>query len=482
MTDQDVIDLYRCLLGRAPETPDTIVAFRHYYPDFDIGRKAILGSDEFRDYAAHVTGRAEQRGDVAGPLALKLLMQASGTRTPAAAETPLRTGFALQIARLGQARLALVIGDDAHGAWIDDLAPMGGARAAVLHIAAAPRPLAAAALADGTALLTGPWRPEALCIFLLQQEQKLDAVFLLGPPAQAALIPYLRHLLAPRALVAISAAAGWDGAALSDMLFESRAGEAPLGREPPRACGGFFLHHFGGWPMPVSYLPQDVPLPDPNLYPAIALAAIVRNEASCVVNMLQSALPFASFYAVLDTGSDDETPSLVQAFFATCNIPSAFAQAHRESFADRFDTMRNAVLDMVPDWVEWILMLDADEEMVPEDTAALLALIEAGTHAAYALPRYNFIGADKSGEVSPYPDRQVRLLRHGGGPRPRYDGAVHETVRGIELGLPPLDASAIGGGRGGPHIHHLVRRFRDREAEDRKQSFYRDIAKRHDTQ
>jgi hypothetical protein len=222
-----------------------------------------------------------------------------------------------------------------------------------------------------------------------------------------------------------------------------------------------------------------VALPDPNLYPALAVAAIVRNEASCVVNMLQSALPFASFYAVLDTGSDDDTPSLVKAFFANCDIPSAFAQSSHENFADRFDQMRNAVLDMVPDWVEWVLMLDADEEMVPEDTTALLALIEAGTHAAYALPRYNFIGADKSGEVAPYPDRQVRLLRHGGGRRPRYSGAVHETVRGMELGLPPLDASAIGGPRGGPHIHHLVRRFRNREAEEAKQSFYRDIAKRH---
>jgi hypothetical protein len=479
MTDQDVIDLYRCLLGRAPENPDTIVAFRHYYPDFDIGRKAILGSDEFRDYAARVTGRAEQRGDVAGPLALQLLMQASGTRTAAAPNNALHAGFACQISRLDQARLALVIGDDTEGTRIDDLAPLGGVQASVLHIASVPRPLAAAPLADGTALLTGPWRPEALCTLLAQQGQKLDAVFLLGPPAEASLIPYLRHLLAPRALVAISAAAGWNGAALSDLLSASREGEAPLGREPPLAWGGFFIHHFGAWPVPVSYAPQEFSLPDPNLYPALAVAAIVRNEASCVLNMLQSALPFASFYAVLDTGSDDDTAALVQGFFATCDIPSAFAQAAHETFADRFDAMRNAALDMVPDWVEWVLMLDADEEMVPEDTAALLALIEAGSHAAYALPRYNFVGADKSGEVSPYPDRQVRLLRHGGGPRPRYSGAVHETVRGIELGLPPLDASAIGGGRGGPHIHHLVRRFRDREAEDAKQSFYRDIARRH---
>jgi len=478
MTDQDVIDLYRCLLGRAPENADTIAAFRHYYPDFDIGRKAILASDEFHDYAARITGQGERRADVAGPLALQLLMHASGTRTAPTAETPLRAGFACQIARLNQPRLALVIGDDTH-ASIDELAPMGGPHAAVIHIASVPRPLAAARLADRTALLTGPWRPEALCALLAQHRHMLDAVFLLGPPADAAQVPYLHHLLAPRALVAISAAAGWNGAALSTQIFASRMGEATLGREPPLAWGGFLIHHFGGWPLPVSYTPAEVSQPDPNLYPALAVAAIVRNESACVLNMLQSALPFASFYAVLDTGSDDDTPALVQGFFASCAIPSAFAQAHHTTFETRFDAMRNAALDMVPDWVEWVLMLDADEEMVPDDTAALLALIEAGTHAAYALPRYNFTGADKSGEVSTYPDRQVRLLRHGTGRRPRYSGAVHETVLGMDIGLPPLDASAIGGARGGPHIHHLVRRFRDREAEDRKQSFYRDIANRH---
>jgi hypothetical protein len=56
---------------------------------------------------------------------------------------------------------------------------------------------------------------------------------------------------------------------------------------------------------------------------------------------------------------------------------------------------------------------------------------------------------------------------------------VHETVRGPQAGQPPLDAAAMGGDRGGPHLHHLVRRFRTPEQEARKQDFYRDIARRH---
>ncbi len=137
---------------------------------------------------------------------------------------------------------------------------------------------------------------------------------------------------------------------------------------------------------------------------------------------------------------------------------------------------------MVPDWIEWVLMLDADEELVPEDMAPLLALLAgaeaAGGHDAFALPRYNFPGADKSGEMIIYPDRQVRLLRHTPDRRVRYAGAVHETVQGAVFPSLGLDASAIGLGRGGPHIHHLVRRFRTPEEEEAKQAFYREIAAR----
>ena len=477
LTDQDVIELYRCLLGRAPESADTIVAFRHYYPDFDTGRRAILTSDEFRDYAAAVTGEAPKRADAAAPLALALLMQASGTRSTSSADTALRGGMAVLLGQLNQARLALVVGDDAPGLPLDDLVPLGGPSAAVLHIASTPRPFAAAALADGTILLTGPWQPAAICDLLARAGQRIDALFLLGPPAET--VPArLLDLLSPRALIAVSDAAP-GSASLNAMIEDRSASAPPIGREPPLAWHGLALHHVGAWLLPVTYTPRACALPDPETYPALGVAAIVRNEAACVVNMLRSALPFASFYAVLDTGSEDATPSLVQAFLASAKVPSAFAHIGRQQFADHFGAMRNAALDMVPDWVEWVLMLDADEEMVAEDAEPLLRLIAAAKYDAYALPRYNYRGADKSGDVTPYPDRQVRLLRHGRGARPRYSGAVHETVRDMPLGLPPLDALALGGDPGGPHIHHLVRRFRDKEAEDRKQAFYREIAARH---
>jgi hypothetical protein len=478
LTDQDVIDLYRCLLGRAPEAPDTIAAFRHYYPDFDAGRKAILTSDEFAEYSAQVTGLAAARDALAAPLALKLLMHASGSRVPQGGDAALRTGFGLQVGRLGQARLALVVGDDDDTAALDDLAPLGGGGAAVLHLPAIPRRLSATAMHDGTVLLTGPWTSEVLAALLAAWGERLDALFLLGSPAGPGPLESLLPLLSARALVVVRDAAP-ESTGMCDMLAALAARNPPLGREPPLRWRGLTLHHRGAWLLPVIYTPREYALPDKAAFPPVALAAIVRNEAVCVINMLRSALPFASFFAVLDTGSEDGTPELVQAFLQSSAVPHAFAQVSHERFADHFATMRNAALDMVPDWVAWVLMLDADEEMAPEDAALLLHLVADATDPAYALPRYNYTGAEKSGEVKPYPDRQVRLLRHGRGTRPRYSGAVHETVRDAPIGLVPLDASAIGGTAGGPHIHHLVRRFRDAAAEDSKQAFYRQIAARH---
>jgi hypothetical protein len=81
ITDQDVIELYRCLLGRDPESAGTVPAFRAYYPEFDLGRLAVLGSDEFSRVLNRQTGR------VAAELTRRFLQSRKarpGLRTPCA--------------------------------------------------------------------------------------------------------------------------------------------------------------------------------------------------------------------------------------------------------------------------------------------------------------------------------------------------------------------------------------------------------------
>ena len=239
--------------------------------------------------------------------------------------------------------------------------------------------------------------------------------------------------------------------------------------EAPLYLPGLTVRHRGGWFLPVSYVPDGIEAEEAPVA-GLIVAAIVRNEEAAIVNMLRSAAPVAAGLVVLDTGSSDETFAHAEAFLSACGKPYVL----RKTEPGRFDAMRNAALDLVPEDGEWVLMLDADEELCAEDRAALRALLPHAALDAYALPRYNYHGLDKAGLVSPYPDRQVRLLRRAAGLR--YEGAVHETIRDVPVGRLPLDATVLGLDRGGPHIHHLVRRYRSPEAEALKQARYREIA------
>ncbi len=481
MTDQDVIELYRTLLARAPENGDTIAAFKACYGTVERGRRAILTSQEFRDHYALCTGRVLDGGEhVAASLALALLAGPSAGAKPA--EPPADPARAAAISRffetLQRAICAVAVGSPA-GLRLDDLAPFGGPESALLHVVPGAAPaLTLAQLADGTSVFHLDRTPHEVAALLGATGRVIDALYLLDATAGAHWVDALRGHFAPQTLLVIGPSQpGFDPPSLVATI------RAAHHTEPPLLLGGLTLLQVGGWMLPVTYAAPAAPPPPPvrGAYPALAIATIVRNEAVCVANMLASVQPVASFYAVLDTGSLDATPAIAQDFLATCGVPSAFAQRDHTTFDDDFAAMRNAALAMVPDWIAWVLMLDADEELVAEDWTGLLTLIaEAGADGtdAFALPRYNFAGADKSGGMLIYPDRQVRLLRHTPERRVRYAGAVHETVAGTAHAGLMLDASAIGLGRGGPHIHHLVRRFRTPEEEERKQAFYRAIASR----
>ena len=454
ITDEDIIQLYRCLLGRAPETPDTIAAFRAYYPDFAQGRLAVLTSDEFSrilraqtgNVTAELTSRFLQR---AGGLAQPLV---SPPAEPLGCESP-REAMRLMLRAHGAVRLAVLIGQTTRD--LADLLPLENAQAAVLHISPdhpAFIPQTALLPAGGT-LFRVCFEPGALIAFLQQAGLRIDLLGLFGaaPSWWDALLP----ALAQRAILIAGADTpmpDWD-----DL-------EAPL------HLPSVTVRHRGGWFLPVSYIPQPPDDTPETPIPGLTIAAIIRNEAASIANMLASAAPAASGFVVLDTGSTDDSFARAQAFLNTSGKPYILQKTE----PGRFDTMRNAALDLVPDDAEWVLMLDADEELCAEDRAALRALLATAAHDAYSLPRYNYHGQDKAGLVSPYPDRQVRLLRHAAGAR--YDGAVHETIRDVAVIRLPLDGGALGHDHGGPHIHHHVRRYRSPQAEALKQDHYRRIA------
>ncbi len=482
MTDEEVIALYRCLLGRDPEAANTVAAFKAYYETLDRGRRAIFVSNEFGTVFARTTGRVLDSGEhVAASLALALLARAAPPpEATQDADPALAAGMRRFFEGEERARFAIAVGEP-RGLALQDLAPFGQPEAAILHVAEGFPPVfpAIATLPDGTTVFRLGADPKDVAALLTGLGRPIDALYLLDHSAGPHWVDAMRGNFAQHTLIVLGPAQnGLDPAALEAGI------RARHHCEPSVAWHGLTLLQVGGWMLPVTYT-QSPARPAPPVrgaYPALAIACIVRDEAVCVRNMLASTQPVASFYAVLDTGSQDATPAIAQAFLADCGVPHAQAQRDHTLFDDDFAAMRNAALAMVPDWIEWVLMLDADEELVAEDHTALLALLaraeEDSSVDAFALPRYNFPGADKSGSMIAYPDRQVRLLRHTPDHRVRYGGAVHETVQGTGHRSLPLDTAALGLARGGPHIHHLVRRFRTPEEEERKQAFYREIAAR----
>ena len=476
ITDDQVIQLYQCLLGRDPENAGTISAFKSYYPTLERGRRAIFTSAEFTGFYARVTGR------MASTLAVELLERASAMEVPAEEEPAnlaMRAGMQLFYPADSVPRFVVAVGMPA-GLRLDDLAPLGSAEAAILHVAPGFPPAMPlfGRLADGTAVSRISGDAETIGHLLQGHGRRIDALYLLDASAGPQWVDRLRRHFTDRALVVWGLAqAGFDPVSLDEEVRQQHFFETPVDFQ------GLRISQVGGWVLPVDYVPPAwvPPAPDRGAYPALALAAIVRNEAVCVENMLRSVAPVVSYVAVLDTGSDDATPELAQRFLAQSGVPFAVAARDRAAFGDDFSAMRNAALAMVPDWVRWVLMLDADEELAAEDYPALLELLaEADDSDAecFALPRYNYTGLDKSGPVTGYPDIQIRLLRHTPDRQVVYSGAVHETVRVVPHIRLPLDAAALGGARGGPHIHHLVRRFRTAAEEARKQDFYREIAAR----
>ena len=449
--EAEVVALYRCLLGRAPESDDTIAAFRAYYPDFAAGRQAILGSAEFARLFAGETGGSP------AVMAGAMLRTASSV-PPMAAAGAVAARMRDVLRRHGAVRLAVVAGQ--LPVPLEVLLPLEDGAACVVH--------ASRHFGDGVpglrgfagarALLCAGRGPAELAELVRDTGLRVDV---LAVADDAAWFEAFRPLMAERAILVSGvdfpeAVDGWDGV---ERVLELDA---------------LKLRFAGGWFLPVHYSPEPASELATDAQ-KLAVAAIVRNEREAIVNMLASVAAVAACFVIVDTGSTDDTVARAEAFLRGTGKPYRI----RSLAADRFDVMRNAALDLVPDGMEWVLMLDADEELAPEDHAKLMRVTRDAACDAIALPRYNYLVPEMAGEVAPYPDRQVRLLRRHAASPVRYSGAVHETVRDVAVHRLPLNACDLGQGSGGPHIHHRVRKYRSPAAEAEKQAQYQAIAARY---
>ncbi|MEB3184786.1 MAG: glycosyltransferase [Cyanobacteriota bacterium] len=141
----------------------------------------------------------------------------------------------------------------------------------------------------------------------------------------------------------------------------------------------------------------------------LSLSMIVRNEAERLATCLESVRGFADELVVLDTGSSDATAAIAE----RCG-----AVVHHLPWPGDFAPARNEALRHVHG--DWVLVLDADEQLLPEAREPLRQLM-----AEPELLLVNLLRLEQGALQSPYSNVSRLFRRH---PAIQWSGAYHAMV------------------------------------------------------
>ncbi len=163
--------------------------------------------------------------------------------------------------------------------------------------------------------------------------------------------------------------------------------------------------------------------------PPLSLCMIVKNEAACLGRCLTSVRDLVDEMVIVDTGSTDDTVAIAKSFGA---------RVLHEPWTDDYSAPRNMSLAAATG--HWLLVLDADEVLSPQDHGAIRDAMTDARVTGFRMRTRNYV-ADLSmadavqnpdpppeGEGFPawVPSDKVRLFR--GVPHVRFRGAIHEVV------------------------------------------------------
>jgi predicted Zn-dependent protease len=153
----------------------------------------------------------------------------------------------------------------------------------------------------------------------------------------------------------------------------------------------------------------EFPVPDTQAAPRLSVCLIVRNEEKFLPGCLRSLQGAASQIVVVDTGSTDRTVEIARSFGA---------EIFSTPWTDDFGAARNTALEHARG--DWVLILDADEELAPGAAEKLARALRVPGVMAYRLP---IVDAGREEEGCSY---VPRLFRNA--PGLFYVGRIHEQV------------------------------------------------------
>jgi glycosyltransferase involved in cell wall biosynthesis len=194
---------------------------------------------------------------------------------------------------------------------------------------------------------------------------------------------------------------------------ESPLRPAPGGPEPSAS----------GTPEPSASGAPERPALSGSERPALSLCMIVKNEKDNLPACLESAQGLADEIIVVDTGSGDGTQDIARRFGA---------KVIQSDWRGDFSLARNESIDAATG--RWILWLDADDRLLPEDKRALRAL--AASDPALAPKAYGLrVKNSRDGGLTGSVFNQIRMFPNL--PALRFRAPVHEQI------LPALEEAGI---------------------------------------
>ncbi|GEM_PF-787851 len=172
---------------------------------------------------------------------------------------------------------------------------------------------------------------------------------------------------------------------------------------------------------------------------SLALCMIVKDEARNLPRSLKSVVGLVDEIIVVDTGSHDESPDIARRFGA---------KVFHFKWCDDFSAAKNFALEQAT--CQWILSLDADEEISPKDHIQIKKLTNSKDFYGFQLIQRNYVFDHSINGTVPckgeyleernfkgyLPVPVIRLFRND--PRIRFRMPVHELVSHSmeEHGLP----------------------------------------------
>jgi glycosyltransferase involved in cell wall biosynthesis len=149
----------------------------------------------------------------------------------------------------------------------------------------------------------------------------------------------------------------------------------------------------------------------------LSVVLITKNEEANLARTLASVMALADEIIIVDSGSTDRTLEIAR----TSGSKVKIFEEEWKGFARQ----KNAAIARATG--DWILSLDADEEVSPLLRQEILQSIQTPEKKAYSIPRKNFFLGRWIRRGGFYPDRKLRLMLRD---LAKFeDRAVHEDMK-----------------------------------------------------